>query len=85
MAQYIDKDILMSQLNIELSNLRKAESEGYINEFGKGKLEGLEGIADFISNFCDKEADLEKRDIKNAFKAGYELGIQKAQKGGYDE
>lgn len=58
--QYISKDILMSQLNIELSNLWKAESEGHITEFGKGKLEGLEGIADFISNFCDKKVDLNK-------------------------
>lgn len=60
MTQYIRKDILMSQLNIELSNLRKAESEGYINEFGKGKLEGLEGIADFILNYCDSEVDLDR-------------------------
>lgn len=60
MEQYISKDILMGQLNIDLSNLRNAESEGYINEFGKGKLEGLEGIADFILHFCGKEVDLEK-------------------------
>lgn len=62
--QYISKDILMSQLNIEISNLRKAESEGHINEFGKGKLEGLEGIADFISNFCDKKINFMQKASK---------------------
>lgn len=60
MTQYISKDVLMSQLNIEISNLHKAESEGYLTEFGKGKLEGLEGIADFIVNYCDSEVDLDK-------------------------
>ena len=54
------KEIIKEQANIDISNLRIAQEQGIITEFGKGKMEALEGIADFIDNFEVKEINLEK-------------------------
>lgn len=45
----IDKDAVVGQANIEITNCRLAAQQGILTEFGKGKLEGLEGIVDFIN------------------------------------
>ena len=60
MAQYIDKDALVAQASIEITSCRLAAQEGILTEFGKGKLEGLEGIVDFLNTLEVKEVDLEK-------------------------
>ena len=60
MTHLIDKDAVVAQANIEITNCRLAAQEGILTEFGKGKLEGLEGIVDFINTLEVKEVDLEK-------------------------
>lgn len=55
MTQYIDKATVIGQANIEITNCRLAAQQGILTKFGKGKLEGLEGIVDFINNFETKE------------------------------
>jgi hypothetical protein len=59
MKQYIDKATVVAQANIEITNLRIAEKEGYLTEYGRGMLEGLEGIVDFINTLEVKKVDLE--------------------------
>lgn len=54
------KEIIKEQANIDITNLRMAKEQGLLTEFGKGKLEALEGIVDFIDNLEVKEVDLEK-------------------------
>ena len=92
MAQYINKDTVVEQLNIDLSNLHIAQEEGFLGQYGKGKLEGLDGILDFINNIDVKEVDLKKEveaykdtfwwdeDLYKFAKHFFELGI-KVQKG----
>ena len=60
MTHYIDKDAVVSQANIEITNCCLAAQKGILTEFGKGKLEGLEGIVDFLNTLEVKEVDLEK-------------------------
>lgn len=55
-----DKDIIKEQANIDISSLRMAQEQGILTEFGKGQLEALEGIVDFIDTLKVKEVDLEK-------------------------
>lgn len=81
MKQYIDKATVVAEIE-KLQKYRR----GVFNEFDQGFDEGRDNAFDDILSFLNtlevKEADLEKGDIKNAFKAGYELGIQqKVQKG----
>lgn len=45
-----DREIIREQINIELSNLHVAQEQGIITRFNEGKLEALEGIADFIDS-----------------------------------
>lgn len=59
MKQYIDKTTVVAQANIEITNLRIAEKEGFLTEYGRGMLEGLEGIVDFINTLEVKEVDLD--------------------------
>lgn len=56
----IDKALIVGQANIEITNCRLAAQQGILTEFGKGKLEGLEGIVDFINTLEVKEVDLDK-------------------------
>lgn len=56
MEQYISKSAIVEQANIEITNCRLAAQQGILTEFGKGKLEGLEGIVDFINNFETKDS-----------------------------
>ena len=56
-----DKDIIKGQANIDISNLRMAQEQGIITEFGKGKMEALEGIVDFINYLEAKEVDLKQK------------------------
>ena len=64
MKQYIDKATVVAQANIEITNLHIAENEGFLTEYGRGMLEGLEGIVDFINNIEAKE--IKEVDIENA-------------------
>lgn len=50
----MDKEIIRGQANIDISNLRMAQEQGVITEFGKGKLEALEGIVDFIDSMQEE-------------------------------
>lgn len=70
MAHLIDKDVLVAQASIEITSCRLAAQEGILTEFGKGKLEGLEGIVDFLNILEVKEVDLEKEieDVKHNYK-----------------
>ena len=62
MAQKKDKEKIKGQANIDIFNLHKAQEQGVITEFGKGKLEALEGIVDFIDSMQEEPVseDLEK-------------------------
>lgn len=60
MAHLIDKDVLVAQASIEITSCRLAAQEGILTEFGKGKLEGLEGIVDFLNILEVKEMDLDE-------------------------
>ena len=60
MAHLIDKDVLVAQASIEITSCRLAAQEGILTEFGKGKLEGLEGIVDFLNTLEVKEVDFER-------------------------
>ena len=63
MAHLIDKDALVAQASIEITNCRLAAQEGILTEFGKGKLEGLEGIVDFLNTIEFKKSDLDEAKI----------------------
>ena len=58
----MDKERIKEQANIDIFNLRIAQKQGVITEFGKGKLEALEGIVDFIDSLQEEPVseDLEK-------------------------
>lgn len=58
--ELIDKAAVVAQANIEISNCRLAAQEGILTEFGKGKLEGLEGIVDFLDTLEVKEVNLQE-------------------------
>ena len=106
MIQYINKADVVGQANIEITACRIAAKEGILTEFGRGKLEALEGIVDFLNTLEEKKIDLDKearhyllnkhlsplnevmhqadlkaeiqyhKDIENAFKAGFKLGLK---------
>ena len=61
-----DKEIIREQANIDISNLHIAQEQGIITEFGRGKLEALEGIVDFIDSMQEKPVseDLEEASKK---------------------
>lgn len=61
-----DKEIIKEQANIDISNLHMAQEQGIITEFGKGKLEALEGIVDFIDSLEMKEEDCTDAFIEKA-------------------
>ena len=50
----MDKEKIKGQANIDIFNLRMAQKQGVITEFGKGKLEALEGIVDFIDSMQEE-------------------------------
>ena len=50
----MDKEKIKEQANIDIFNLHKAQEQGVITEFGKGKLEALEGIVDFIDSMQEE-------------------------------
>lgn len=50
----MDKEKIKGQANIDIFNLRMAQKQGVITEFGKGKLEALEGIVDFIDSLHEE-------------------------------
>lgn len=50
----MDKEKIKGQANIDIFNLRMAQKQGVITEFGKGKLEALEGIVDFIDSLQEE-------------------------------
>jgi hypothetical protein len=50
----MDKEKIKGQANIDIFNLHKAQEQGVITEFGKGKLEALEGIVDFIDSLQEE-------------------------------
>lgn len=50
----MDKEKIKWQANIDIFNLRMAQKQGVITEFGKGKLEALEGIVDFIDSMQEE-------------------------------
>ena len=54
--ELIDKAIVIGQANIEITNCRLAAQQGILTDFGRCKLEGLEGIVDFINNFKTKNS-----------------------------
>ena len=60
MEQYISKSAVVAQANIEITGCRLAAQQGILTEFGRGKLEGLEGIVDYLDTIEVKEIDLEK-------------------------
>ena len=70
MAQFIDKDAVVAQANIEITGCRLAAQQGVLTEFGKGKLEGLEGIVDFLNTLEVKEVDL-LEEIVNQYESNY--------------
>jgi len=74
MKQYIDKSIVVAEI-------KKRRSRNSKNKLNIAAAFEDNYLLSFLDTLEVKEVDLEK-DIKNAFKAGYELGIQKAQKGG---
>ena len=53
-----DKEKIKGQANIDISNLHKAQEQGVITEFGKGKLEALEGIVDFIDSLQEEPVNI---------------------------
>ena len=80
MKEYIDKSAIVA----EIENRKRKLLDHIICESDKEwairTAHQLNRIIWFINTLEVKEVDLEK-DVKNAFKAGFELGIQKAQKG----
>jgi hypothetical protein len=60
MEQYINKADVVGQANIEITACRIAAKEGILTEFGRGKLEALEGIVDFLNTLEEKKIDLDK-------------------------
>lgn len=59
----IDKEKIKQQCMIDLSSLLTAKEQGWLSEHGKGRLEALEGIMDFIEYVQEEpvsEMDLEK-------------------------
>ncbi len=85
MKQYISKSDLVAEIENRRDSfysLSESCEKGTPAKAGfYAQAQTLEGILSFINTLEVKEADLDN-DIKNAFKAGYELGIQqKTQKG----
>lgn len=61
-----DKEKIKEQANIDISNLRMAQEQGVITEFGRGKLEALEGIVDFIDSLQAEPTSRTPADIESA-------------------
>lgn len=71
-----DKEIIREQANIDISNLHIAQEQGIITEFGKGKLEALEGIVDFIDSLQEEpvSGNLEEASFDYAEACKYDGG-----------
>lgn len=72
----IDKATVIGQANIDITNLRIAQEEGILTEYGKGMLEGLEGIVDFINTLETRDID---EIIINAEDHAYFAGSEKTR------
>lgn len=83
MKQYIDKDALLAEIRKIIRKLNEKCGEA-IDIESILAIELCKNVCTLILNIIDtlevKEVDLEN-DIKNIFKAVYELGIQKVHKG----
>lgn len=66
----IDKSTLVAE--IERRKLNHID----LTEFNSGYKNAIFDILSILDDLEVKEADLEEEDIKNAFKAGYELGLK---------
>lgn len=79
MEQYISKAAVVAEIE---RRKKYYENIQMIKPVYESNIEDFNELLSFLDTLEVKEVDLEKRDIKNAFKAGYELGIiHKAQKG----
>ena len=78
----MDKEKIKEQANIDIFNLHKAQEQGVITEFGKGKLEALEGIVDFIDSLQEDPVSEELEDF--AKKQADEFAEREYEGGSYD-
>lgn len=76
MKEYIDKESILQQINIEITNLNIAQKEGFITEYGKGMLESLDGLLDFINNLETKEINDVKIPKHSYFEEIYHVGSE---------
>lgn len=91
MEQYISKDALVREIEERIKKYATINvgNSSELDALYGAKCKALTEILHFLNTLKVKEVDLEKEianheDIKNAFKAGYELGMSesnKAQKG----
>lgn len=59
--ELVDINKIKQQCMIDLDSLHTAKEEGWLSEHGKGRMEALEGIMDFIENVQPtKEVDLDE-------------------------
>ena len=93
--ELIDKSALVAEIKRRISNhnkeLKHASDEDFVSSWASDEENqklALTALIPFINTLEVKEVDLDEianhEDIKNAFKAGYELGMSvsnKAQKG----
>jgi hypothetical protein len=78
----MDKEKIKGQANIDIFNLHKAQEQGVITEFGKGKLEALEGIVDFIDSMQEEPVSEELEDF--AKRQADEFAEREYEGGSYD-
>lgn len=71
--KYICISDVTEQINTEITNLRAAQNDKNLTEYGKGVLEGLEGIFNFLETIETIEVDLDK-EIENKINNLCELG-----------
>ena len=76
----MDKEKIKGQANIDIFNLRMAQKQGVITEFGKGKLEALEGIVDFIDSLQEESVSEELEDFAKRQAEGYYWGCKAGAK-----
>lgn len=75
--ELVDINKIKQQCMIDLDSLHTAKEEGWLSEHGKGRMEALEGIMDFIENVQPtKEVDLEKEIEKYLDVNNIEYGFQ---------
>lgn len=76
MKEYIDKESILQQINISITNLNIAQNEGIITEYGKGMLESLDGLLDFINNLEVKVINDVKIPKHSYFEEIYHVGSE---------